>query len=102
MSDPILILEGVEKHFGDVAVLRGISAAVPEDQSLHLSAQMGLARPLCSTPLPAISTSTRERCSFADDRLAGGPRGGLLALGSGNYFRTSESSKALPCLKTSY
>jgi len=30
MSDPILILEGVEKHFGDVAVLRGISAAVPE------------------------------------------------------------------------
>lgn len=28
MNDPILILENVEKHFGGVAVLRGISAAV--------------------------------------------------------------------------
>ena len=30
MSDPILILENVEKHFGDMAVLRGISAVVPK------------------------------------------------------------------------
>src|ERR1035441_630502 len=28
MNDPILIIENVEKHFGDMAVLRGISAAV--------------------------------------------------------------------------
>jgi ABC-type branched-subunit amino acid transport system ATPase component len=30
MNDPILVIENVEKHFGNLAVLRGISAAVSE------------------------------------------------------------------------
>ncbi len=29
MNDPILILENIEKHFGNVAVLRGVSAVIP-------------------------------------------------------------------------
>lgn len=30
MNDPLLVIENVEKHFGDVAVLRGVSTTVPE------------------------------------------------------------------------
>jgi len=102
MSDPILILEGVEKHFGHVAVLRGISAAVPEGSITAFVGPNGAGKTTLFHTITGDLHIDAGTVLFRGRSIGGWPRGGLLALGSGNYFRTSESSKALPCLKTSY
>lgn len=86
-KDPILVIENVKKRFGDMTVLRGISAAVPEGSITAFVGPNGAGKTTLFHSITGDLRMDSGRVIFRGKSIGGKPPWHIARLGLGKLFQ---------------
>jgi len=99
MNDPILILENIEKHFGNMAILRGISASVLEGSITAFVGPNGAGKTTLFHSITGDLRMDSGTVLFRGQSIGGKPPWKIARLGLGKLFQDVRVFESLTVLE---